>query len=371
MMNPFSHATARQLHLTASALLLAAFTAAAQTSTTPPPASPADLAWREVKSALQPPPIPSEWKGKEPTKEQIEAYRKEQGRLAGVAADKVKEFIAKYPESPELTEAKRQYARMLQTAVALGNKERATELETLQADRLKDPNTPEEERFNVRSQQLISEARANMKPDDNQMAVFEKVARQLIKEFPKRSEPYQILLSVAENSEGKHSQELLKEIGAAEAAGDQVREQAKAFTSKLDRVGKELELKFKATNDQEVDLAKLRGKVVLVDFWATWCGPCVKEIPNVRAAYEKLHPKGFEIIGLSFDSDRKKLDDFVQKEKMPWVQYFDGKGWGNEFGRKFGVNSIPAMWLVDKKGVLRDLNGRADLEAKVEKLLAE
>jgi hypothetical protein len=56
---------------------------------------------------------------------------------------------------------------------------------------------------------------------------------------------------------------------------------------------------------------------------------------------------------------------------MPWVQYYDGKGWGNEIGTKYGINSIPAMWLVDKKGILRDLNARADLEKKVEKLLAE
>jgi len=354
----------------ALAVALATFHVSAQSTNTPLAPTGAEVAWRELKGAFQQPPVPSEWKGKQPTQEQKEAYMAEQGRLAGIAADKAKAFIAQYPDDANVTEAKRQYARMLQTAVALGNKTRASELEALQAERLKDPNTPEQERFNIRAQALIKEMEASVKNEDDEMAAYEKVARQLVDEFPKRSEPYQMLLSIAGNVDEKHAQELLKEIAAADIP-DEMKEQAKALAARYERVGQPLELKFKATNDKDVDLQNLKGKVVLVDFWATWCGPCVKEIPNVRATYEKLHPKGFEIVGISFDNDRKKLDDFVEKEKMPWLQYFDGKGWSNEFGKKFGINSIPTMWLVDKKGVLRDLNGRSDLEKKVEKFLAE
>jgi len=359
----------RSTQLTALASLLVV-TAVAQSTNTPIAPTAADTAWRELQGAFQQPPIPSEWKGKQPTPEQRDAYLAEQGRLAVIAADKAKAFIAQYPNSDKLAEAKRQYARMLQTAVALGNKDRATELEALQAERLKDPNTPEQERFNIRAQALIKEMQAGMKEGDDQLAAYEKVARQLLKEFPKQSEPYQMLLSIAGSADEKHAQVLLKEIAAADIP-EELKEQAKALAARYERVGQPLEIKFKATNDQEVDLQNMKGKVVLVDFWATWCGPCVKEIPNVRATYEKLHAKGFEIVGISFDSDRKKLDDFVEKEKMPWVQYFDGKGWGNEIGKKYGINSIPAMWLIDKKGMLRELNARADLEKKVEKLLAE
>jgi thiol-disulfide isomerase/thioredoxin len=111
--------------------------------------------------------------------------------------------------------------------------------------------------------------------------------------------------------------------------------------------------------------------VVLIDFWATWCGPCRAEIPNVRAAYEKLHPKGFEILGISFDQDKEALDKYTKQNQMTWPQYFDGEGWGNKFGQEFGISGIPAMWLVDKKGNVRDLNARAGLAGKVEKLLAE
>jgi alkyl hydroperoxide reductase subunit AhpC len=97
----------------------------------------------------------------------------------------------------------------------------------------------------------------------------------------------------------------------------------------------------------------------------------VAELPKVLAAYERLNPKGFEILGISFDSDKQKLLSFVKDKKMTWPQYFDGKQWENELGKQFGIQSIPAMWLVDKKGILRDLNGRDDLASKVEKLLAE
>jgi len=142
-------------------------------------------------------------------------------------------------------------------------------------------------------------------------------------------------------------------------------------TAGADLVGKPFEMKFAAIDGRQVDLATLRGKVVLIDFWATWCGPCVKEIPNVKATYAKLHPKGFEIIGISFDEKKAALQSFVLKEQMPWPQYFDGRGWKNKYGTQFGIHSIPTMWLVDKKGNLRELNARSSLESKVQKMLEE
>ena len=110
---------------------------------------------------------------------------------------------------------------------------------------------------------------------------------------------------------------------------------------------------------QPLDLAAYQGKIVLVDFWATWCGPCVAELPNVLAAYGKFHAKGFEIVGISLDKKRAKLDAFLAEHKMPWAQYFDGLGWENKVSTRYGIHSIPATFLLDGTGriIAKDLRG--------------
>jgi peroxiredoxin len=121
-----------------------------------------------------------------------------------------------------------------------------------------------------------------------------------------------------------------------------------------------------------LSIANYKGKVVLIDFWATWCGPCIGELPNVLKTYEKHHSKGFEIIGISLDKDEAALTGFIKKRNMSWPQFFDGKGWQNKLAEKYGIVSIPATFLLDGEGkiVARDLRGEA-LEAEVAKLAAK
>jgi thiol-disulfide isomerase/thioredoxin len=128
----------------------------------------------------------------------------------------------------------------------------------------------------------------------------------------------------------------------------------------------------KDTSGKALSIAGFKGKVVLLDFWATWCGPCVAELPSVLKTYEKHHSNGFEIIGISLDQDQAKLSAFVKERKMAWVQYFDGKGWENKLAQKYGINSIPATYLLDGEGkiIAKDLRGEA-LEAAVAKALAK
>ncbi|MGA3285619.1 MAG: TlpA disulfide reductase family protein [Verrucomicrobiota bacterium] len=123
---------------------------------------------------------------------------------------------------------------------------------------------------------------------------------------------------------------------------------------------------------QPLSIANYKGRVMLVDFWATWCGPCVAELPNVVKTYEKYHSRGFEIIGISLDVDRTKLAAFTKGKNMTWPQYFDGLGWGNKLAVKYGIKSIPATFLLDGNGKIigRDLRGE-ELGQTVAKAVAK
>ncbi len=111
-------------------------------------------------------------------------------------------------------------------------------------------------------------------------------------------------------------------------------------------------------NGKPLSIANYKGKIVLLDFWATWCVPCVMELPNVQNVYEKYHAQGFEIIGISLDEDKPTLEKFIQEKNMPWPQFNDGKRFDNKLATKYGVNSIPATILVDGDGNIIGTNLR-------------
>ena len=120
-----------------------------------------------------------------------------------------------------------------------------------------------------------------------------------------------------------------------------------------------------------LSVAGYHGKLVMIDFWATWCGPCVHELPNVLKAYGKYHDKGFEIIGVSLDSSKDKLTAFLKENKMAWPQYFDGQGWQNKLAAKYGITSIPSTYLLDKEGKIIGKGLRGDaLDTALEQALA-
>jgi thiol-disulfide isomerase/thioredoxin len=138
-------------------------------------------------------------------------------------------------------------------------------------------------------------------------------------------------------------------------------------------VGSEpIPFEVKTIEGKTISPAQYRGKVLLLDFWATWCGPCKADMPTVKKVYQKYNDRGFEIVGISLDRSRQALDSYIDQNKIIWPQYFDGKYWNNDIAQQYGVKSIPTTYLIDKKGKIRykSLRGH-QLEKAVQTLLAE
>ena len=111
-----------------------------------------------------------------------------------------------------------------------------------------------------------------------------------------------------------------------------------------------LDWKLPAVDGGTIDLPALRGKAVLVQFWASWCPDCNREMPAVLSAYQQFHARGLEVVGISLDKDKAALLATLKKKGIAWPQYFDGKYWDNEVAVRYGVRGIPELWLVDTQG---------------------
>jgi len=182
---------------------------------------------------------------------------------------------------------------------------------------------------------------------------------------------------------GKLFQDILKDEEAAHQTFLQLKKEypfsdsaveADSFLISLKlRVGVEFpDFQAKDINGKSLSLDQFKNKVVLIDFWATWCPPCVDEMPNIVKTYNKYHEKGFEIIGISLDQNENKFLRFIKDNGMTWRQYYDGKGGQNELARKYSIDSIPSTFLIDANGkiIAKNLRG-STLEEAIKDALAK
>jgi len=146
--------------------------------------------------------------------------------------------------------------------------------------------------------------------------------------------------------------------------------------SEWDRTG-EYQSRFELTftnvlNDRELSMTDLKGTIVVIDFWATWCGPCVSEIPNMKALYNQYKDQGVEFIGISLDEKTQTLVDYCNNNGIIWPQYCEeGKTWDTDFSSLWGINSIPRLFLIGKDGKILSRDARGQLETLIPKALAD
>jgi thiol-disulfide isomerase/thioredoxin len=155
---------------------------------------------------------------------------------------------------------------------------------------------------------------------------------------------------------------------------------AKAMWERQDRIesvnlNKPVVLAGKTVDGKDFTTADWKGKVILVDFWATWCGPCVEEVPRVKQIYEEYHAEGLEVVGVSNDYTASALRGFVASNDLPWPELYDSAAadahkWNPLTGER-GIVGIPVIFLIDKKGVCQSVTAPQDMEKTIPKLLGE
>jgi len=298
-------------------------------------------------------------------------------------AAKAKQFLKDYPASKKADDAHALLNLGLMEAAISGDGGAATQLQTLAAETVKDPKAPDDLKLhafsvNYIAQWAIKNKKTNLDPGS---AEYQKATMEAFfaaaDALSNKDEIFKMVLLEAKSGRGNSDEEkrgLAQRVLDNPNASAAIKASAKEILSgeKPYAIGKPLDLSFTALDGKKINLADMKGKVVLIDFWATWCGPCVGEMPNVKAAYDKYHAQGFEILGISLDEDKDALQKFLKKSEIPWPQYFDGKQWNNEISFRFGINGVPTEWLIDKKGILRDTNARGEmLGMRVDELLRE
>jgi thiol-disulfide isomerase/thioredoxin len=157
-----------------------------------------------------------------------------------------------------------------------------------------------------------------------------------------------------------------------DTSAPQLHDRAQRFLDRIDLARARMAPAFELTtlDGRHISMDGLAGKVVLIDFWATWCGPCRQALPHIRDIARKYHDQPLVVLSISLDSDDAKWRDFVGKNEMTWLQYRDG-GFGGKIAKMFNVTAIPATFSIDADGVLEDQHvGDAGIEGKLKKMMA-
>jgi hypothetical protein len=287
-------------------------------------------------------------------------------------ADKARDFYTRYPHyskawdariweydnlveacscmrSWDEAEANLQQSRLLAKPQVWSCTNLAPRIMTLEKLLLENTNLPPSSQFHFRSNQAD---RLAADPEEDWL----EAAQALRRDFPQEENAYEYLRRLcAQSSEDKARGLVVDVINGP--APDKVKTLMRTILGQLDSKGKPLSLRFTALDGRKVDTAEMKGKVVLIAFWEP---DEILELLSEKALYEKFHAQGLETIGVSLGQTNTKarLKKLLKAQKIPWLQYFDGKGWNSEIVGRFGIYQSPTLLLLDKQGVLREMHAR-------------
>lgn len=206
----------------------------------------------------------------------------------------------------------------------------------------------------------------------------EPLLKDFVKAYPEHEQAPQFMYILASRTSDQEEKKALYKQLVELHPDTQFGQMAQGSLKQMEGVGKPFELKFEELRSGETLSVQedLKGKVVVIDFWATWCGPCIAEMPNMKKLYEQYKDQGVEFIGVSLDAPesqggREKLVQYVEQNNVPWPQYYQGNGWDSEFSKSWGVNAIPQLFIVDAEGKLHSVEARGQLEEMIPALIKQ
>ena len=211
--------------------------------------------------------------------------------------------------------------------------------------------------------------------EEGREAILKEV-QQHLKDYGVRRDEAGIAYGISQAIEGQNPKLAAKAYGefaklVAASEDEDIKELAPLFegpSRRLSLEGSKMDVFGTTLDGEEFDWESYRGKVVLIDFWATWCGPCLAEFPNLKDAYEKYHDQGFEIVGVNIDDRKFAVEQYLDKNTLPWPQLHQEED-GNAMAEHYGVNSIPFIVLVGKDGKVISTEARGrKLQEHLEKI---